>query len=170
MTRFQALRSFVGRISTVVHSATYLRKCQESYHIRPQKPVMQLTTKACRMGPGADIAIIDRLTVRRKNATRSHAPCVRLVWQDHRREHAAEGGAAWQEGREVWERWRATCCEIRAGASVSRQRLVRRTLLLGTGVAAFGRARKARTCMACRWPLSKEFVSLPRDLWLYPGH
>ena len=79
-------------------------------------------------------------------------------------------GAAWQEGREVWERWRATCWEIRAGASVSRQRLVRRKLLLGTGVAAFGRARKARTCMACRWPLSKEFVSLPRDLWLYPGH
>ena len=75
----------------MVHSATYLRKCQETYHIRPQKPVMQLTAEACRMGPGADIAIIDRLTVRRKNAIRSHAPCVRLVWQDHRREHAAEG-------------------------------------------------------------------------------
>ena len=41
--------------------------------------------------------------------------------------------------------------------------------MLGAGVATFGRARKARTCMACRWPFWKEFVKFAQDLWLCPG-
>ena len=160
MTRFQGLRSLLGELQLWSTPATYLHKCQETYHIRPQKPVMQLTTEAWRMGPGADIAIIDRLTVLRQNAIHAAMPrecglCGKTIGGSS---IAAEGGAAWQQGREVWERWRATCWQIWVRASVSRQRLLRRKLLLGAGVAMFGRARKARTCMACRWPFWKEFV------------
>ena len=73
-TRFQALRSFSGRTSSVVHSNTYLHKYQETYHIRPQKQVIQLATEVWRMGPDADIAIIDRMTVLRKDAVHSAMP------------------------------------------------------------------------------------------------